>query len=111
MANVDYHACVVVRERQNWRATAERMLHEYALMECPRAKALDQARYRIAVSAVQVRMRLVPQKEPEQCDEEKTLRAIWTEQGISVARQDALIAEITAMAAPGARIGPFALGQ
>ena len=109
LANVDYCACVGERERANWRATAERMLREYQVMTCPRAKAIDEAHYRAAVGAVQARMRLVPPKEPEQTDEEKNLRAIWTEQGVPVERQDALIAEVFALAAPGARIGPFTL--
>lgn len=44
-------------------------------------------------------------------DPEAELRKLWTEQGVSSERQDALIAEINEKAQPGTRIGPFVLGQ
>lgn len=40
-------------------------------------------------------------------DPDATLRALWTEMGVSQERQDQLIAEITAKAQPGAMVGPF----
>ncbi len=40
-------------------------------------------------------------------EEERSLRALWTNQGVSKARQDELIALICAKAAPGAQVGPF----
>jgi len=38
---------------------------------------------------------------------EQRLRTLWTEQGVPQDRQDELIAEINAKAAPGAMVGPF----
>lgn len=43
-------------------------------------------------------------------DTDAALRATWTEMGVSVARQDELIAEITAKAQHGAPVGPFRIG-
>ncbi|MDF0506848.1 hypothetical protein POK33_39535, partial [Burkholderia cenocepacia] len=40
-------------------------------------------------------------------DPEAELRAMWTEQGVPEARQNELIAQIGAKAAPGAQVGPF----
>ena len=40
---------------------------------------------------------------------EKDLRDLWTRQGVSRERQDQLIAEVTAKAQPGAKIGPFTI--
>ena len=40
-------------------------------------------------------------------DPETELRAMWTADGISPERQDELVAQIAAKAAPGAMIGPF----
>lgn len=40
-------------------------------------------------------------------DPEAELRAMWTKQGVSQERQDALIAQIGGKAAPGAKVGPF----
>jgi antirestriction protein ArdC len=42
---------------------------------------------------------------------EQALRTMWTEQGVSTERQDALIAGIAAQAQPGAQVGPFVLAQ
>ncbi len=43
----------------------------------------------------------------EQMDQqERSLREFWTARGVSVARQDELIAGICAKSAPGARVGP-----
>ncbi len=38
---------------------------------------------------------------------EQLLRELWTSQGVCPLRQDGLIADIAAKAAPGAQIGPF----
>jgi hypothetical protein len=43
-------------------------------------------------------------------DPEAELRAIWNAQGIPQAQQDALIADVSAKAQPGARVGPFIIG-
>lgn len=43
-------------------------------------------------------------------DPEKALRETWTAEGVPVARQNEIIAEIHAKAAPGAMVGPFVLG-
>lgn len=40
-------------------------------------------------------------------DPEQALRDSWNRAGVSKERQDALIAEVTAKAAPGAQVGPF----
>lgn len=40
-------------------------------------------------------------------DPETELRALWTARGVPQAKQDALIAEITAKAQPGAAVGPW----
>lgn len=40
-------------------------------------------------------------------DIEKDLRDYWTKSGVSQEKQDALVAEIAAKAAPGAAVGPF----
>ena len=39
-----------------------------------------------------------------------TMRRLWDAQGVSQERQDELIADTTAKAQPGAKIGPFTLG-
>lgn len=41
---------------------------------------------------------------------ERELRRLWTEQGVTKGRQDALIREIKAKAQPGSRVGPFIIG-
>lgn len=46
----------------------------------------------------------------ERSDPEITLRALWDGQGVSKERQDAIIAEVTAKAQPGAMVGPFVIG-
>jgi hypothetical protein len=38
---------------------------------------------------------------------EAELRALWTAEGVPQARQDQILAEITAKAQPGAMVGPF----
>ena len=43
-------------------------------------------------------------------DPETALRAMWTARGIPQARQNAIIAIITAAAQPGAMCGPFVIG-
>lgn len=47
--------------------------------------------------------------EPRANDPEAKLRAIWDKEGVPKEKQDALIAEIEAMAKPGARVGPFVI--
>lgn len=42
-------------------------------------------------------------------DPERALRRLWTSKGVPVERQDALIADIAAKAAPGAMFGPFVI--
>lgn len=42
---------------------------------------------------------------------DENLRALWTAQGVSEERQNEVLAQITAKAQPGARIGPFTIGQ
>lgn len=44
---------------------------------------------------------------PARPDPEAELRALWTAEGVPVERQNAMIADITAKAQPGAMIGPF----
>jgi len=44
-----------------------------------------------------------------EADPDKALRELWTDQGVSQKRQDELIAEITAKAQPGAKVGPFTI--
>lgn len=48
---------------------------------------------------------------PPATDPEATLRELWTRQGVSQERQDALIADVTAKAQPGAQVGPFVIPQ
>lgn len=43
-------------------------------------------------------------------DPETSLRELWTRQGVPQPRQDAIIAEVTAKAQPGQRVGPFIVG-
>ena len=42
---------------------------------------------------------------------EAELRAVWTAWGVSRERQEAILADLTAKAQPGARIGPFIIGK
>ncbi len=42
-------------------------------------------------------------------DPETRLRRLWTDMGVPRARQEAMLAEVTAKAQPGARVGPFVL--
>jgi hypothetical protein len=44
-------------------------------------------------------------------DPETTLRALWARQGVPQERQEAMIAEITAKAQPGAMVGPFRISE
>lgn len=43
--------------------------------------------------------------------EERALRDLWTEKGVSPEKQDELIAGISAKAAPGAEVGPFRVAE
>lgn len=64
-------------------------------------RELDEIRERIAT------LRPEPASDPE-----AALRKFWTDvKGVSVERQDALIAQINAKAQPGAMVGPFVVGQ
>lgn len=42
-------------------------------------------------------------------DAETQLRELWTAQGVPVERQNEIIREIDAKAAPGTRVGPFVI--
>jgi hypothetical protein len=42
---------------------------------------------------------------------EVELRELWTRIGVPQVRQDELIAEIDAKAQPGAKVGPFTIGE
>jgi hypothetical protein len=55
-------------------------------------------------------LRPTPPEEPKEQDPEAALRRLWDAQGVSQERQDELIADTTAKAQPGAKIGPFTLG-
>ena len=55
-------------------------------------------------------LRPTPPEEPKEQDPEASLRRLWDAQGVSQERQDELIADTTAKAQPGAKIGPFTLG-
>jgi hypothetical protein len=55
-------------------------------------------------------LRPTPPEEPKEQDPEAALRRLWDAQGVSQERQDELIADTTAKAQPGAKIGPFSLG-
>jgi hypothetical protein len=46
----------------------------------------------------------------EQPDPDAELRALWTAQGVPLARQNEILADITAKAQPGAHVGPFVIG-
>ena len=48
-------------------------------------------------------------EEATEIDPEAGLRHSWDEQGVPKERQDELIADVTAKAQPGARVGPFTL--
>jgi hypothetical protein len=56
VANVDYHACVGVREVENWKATAARVLAEADGLLCRRANAYDREQFAKAVAAVRARL-------------------------------------------------------
>ena len=55
-------------------------------------------------------LRPTPPEEPKEQGPEAALRRLWDAQGVSQERQDELIADTTAKAQPGAKIGPFTLG-
>jgi hypothetical protein len=55
-------------------------------------------------------LRPTPPEEPKEQDPEAALRRLWDAQGVCQERQDELIADTTAKAQPGAKIGPFTLG-
>jgi len=42
-------------------------------------------------------------------DPEATLREMWTKAGVPKERQDALVADVTAKAQPGAQVGPWTI--
>lgn len=44
-------------------------------------------------------------------DPEKALRALWDKQGVPKEKQDALVKEVEEKAKPGAKVGPFTIGQ
>lgn len=44
-------------------------------------------------------------------DPDAELRKIWTDKGVSEARQNEMIAEIEAKARPGAMVGPFRVAE
>lgn len=44
-------------------------------------------------------------------DPEAALRELWTKQGVSPEKQEALLADVTAKAQPGAKVGPFTIPQ
>ena len=50
-------------------------------------------------------------QEETKSDPEVALRALWDEQGVSKERQAELIAQIASKAAPGAKVGPFVVGE
>lgn len=47
--------------------------------------------------------------QPVEENPERALRALWSTQGVSTERQNALIEGIIAKARPGAQVGPFRL--
>jgi hypothetical protein len=51
-----------------------------------------------------------PPEEPQDEDPGTALRQIWDAKGVSKERQDELLAEVTAKAQRGAKVGPFTLG-
>ena len=52
LANVDYHACVGVREVECWKETAARVLAQTEGLQCLRASAYDREQFAKAVEAV-----------------------------------------------------------
>jgi len=56
VANVDYHACVGVREIELWKDTAVRVLAAAEGLQCSRANAYDREQFTKAIAAVQVRL-------------------------------------------------------
>jgi hypothetical protein len=42
---------------------------------------------------------------------ERELRDLWTAKGVSEERQNELIADVTVKAQPGAKVGPFTIGE
>jgi len=56
IANVDYQACVGVREVENWKTTAARVLAEAEGLQCSRANAYDRERFVKAIAAVKARL-------------------------------------------------------
>ena len=55
-------------------------------------------------------LRPTPPTPTKEDDPEAALRRKWDARGVAQERQDALIADVTAKAQPGAKIGPFTLG-
>jgi len=56
IANVDYQACVAVREVDNWKTTAARVLSEAERMQCTSANAYDREQFAKAIAAVKARL-------------------------------------------------------
>jgi hypothetical protein len=56
LANVDYHACVNVREVASWQDTTTRVLAETEGLECGRANAYDRRQFADAIAAVKARL-------------------------------------------------------
>ena len=56
LANTHYHACVGVREVQNWQAVANRALDDTAQLACKRATAYDLDQWASAVQALKDRL-------------------------------------------------------
>jgi hypothetical protein len=56
VANVDYHACVGVREVESWKATAARVLADAEGIDCRRANAYDREQFANAITALKARL-------------------------------------------------------
>lgn len=64
----------------------------------------------LEVAALRSRVRQLEQRVKD-LEAELDLRKLWTKQGIPHHRQEALIADVTAKAQPGAKVGPFTIGE
>jgi len=56
LANMDYQACVGIREVENWKTTAARVLAEAEGLQCSRANAHDREQFAKAITAVRTRL-------------------------------------------------------
>jgi len=61
-----------------------------------------------ALTELVTQLEAIEKKYPQ---DEWKLRKLWTSQGVPVEKQDRLIAEIDAKAQPGARVGPWVIGE